>query len=85
MTEPIVYLNDHFVPASQAKLNIYDLGIVLGATLTEMTRTFQHQTFRAEDHVARLYRSLKYSGITIPFRPKRCSRERTNWRRRTAS
>ena len=62
-----VYLNTGFVPASQAKLNIYDLGIVLGATLTEMTRTFRHQPFRAEDHIARLYRSLKYSGIAVPL------------------
>ncbi len=69
MTEPIVYLNNGFVPASQAKLNIYDLGIVLGATLTEMTRTFGHRPFRAEDHVARLYRSLKYAGITVPLSP----------------
>ena len=67
MSEPIVYLNDRFLPASQAKLNIYDLGIVLGATLTEMTRTFRHRPFRAEEHVARLYRSLKFSGITIPL------------------
>ncbi len=35
MSEPLAYLNDRFMPASQAKLNIYDLGIVLGATLTE--------------------------------------------------
>ena len=70
MTEPIVYLNNGFVPASQAKLNIYDLGLVLGATLTEMTRTFRHQPFRAEDHVARLYRSLKYSGIAVPISPE---------------
>ena len=27
MSEPIVYLNGRFLPASQAKLNIYDLGI----------------------------------------------------------
>jgi branched-chain amino acid aminotransferase len=58
------------MPASQAKLNIYDLGIVLGATLTEMTRTFRHRPFRAEDHVARLYRSLKFSGITVPLPPE---------------
>jgi branched-subunit amino acid aminotransferase/4-amino-4-deoxychorismate lyase len=70
MSEPLVFLNDRFLPASQAKLNIYDLGIVLGATLTEMTRTFQHRPFRAEDHVARLYRSLKFSGITVPFSPE---------------
>lgn len=70
MSEPIVYLNDRFLPDSQAKLNIYDLGIVLGATLTEMTRTFRHRPFRAEEHVARLYRSLKFSGITIPLTPE---------------
>lgn len=71
MSEPLVYLNQGFVPASQAKLNIYDLGIVLGATLTEMTRTFHHQPFRAEDHVARLFRSLKYSGVTLPLSPEK--------------
>jgi branched-chain amino acid aminotransferase len=70
MSEPIVYLNHGFMPASQAKLNIFDLGIVLGATLTEMTRTFRHQPFRAEDHVARLYRSLKYSGIAMTLAPE---------------
>lgn len=67
MTEPLVYLNDGFVPASAAKLNIYDLGLVLGATLTEMTRTFGHRLFRAEDHVARLYRSLRFAGIGVPL------------------
>lgn len=70
MSEPLVFLNDRFLPASQAKLNIYDLGIVLGATLTEMTRTFRHRPFRAEDHMARLYRSLKFSGITVPLSPE---------------
>ncbi|NKB72425.1 MAG: branched-chain amino acid aminotransferase [Candidatus Latescibacteria bacterium] len=65
MDEPVVYLNDGFVPASQAHLKIYDLGIVLGATLTEMTRTFQHQPFRLEDHAARLLRSCKYAGIEL--------------------
>jgi len=70
MTEPVVYLNSGFLPASQAKLNIYDLGIVLGATLTEMTRTFRHEPYRAGDHVARLYRSLKYSGIAVPLSPE---------------
>lgn len=61
--EPLVYLNHELVPASKAHINIYDLGIVLGATLTEMTRTFRHQPFRLEDHLSRLFRSLKYAGI----------------------
>jgi len=67
MSEPIVFLNGEFLPASQAKLNIYDLGVVMGATFSEMTRTFRHQLFRAEDHVNRLYRSAKYGGIALPL------------------
>ena len=67
MVEPIVYLGGQFVPASQAKINIYDLGVVLGATLTEMTRTIGHKPFKLEQHVDRLYRSCKYTSIELPL------------------
>lgn len=77
MSEPLVYLNDRFVPASQAHLNIYDLGIVLGATLTEMTRTFAHQPFRLEDHIGRLFRSCKYAHLQPPLSPDQM-REKTH-------
>lgn len=60
MSEPLVFKNDRFVPASQASLAIYDAGIVLGATVTDMTRTFRHKLFRPTDHVDRFFRSLKY-------------------------
>ena len=65
MAEPIVYLNGRMVPQSEAGLKVYDAGIVLGATTTEMTRTFHQKLFRIDDHVARLYRSLKYMDIDI--------------------
>lgn len=65
MSEPIVYLNGKFVPASQAHLAIFDAGIVLGATVTEMIRTFQRQLFRMDDHLRRLSRSLKYVRFQI--------------------
>src|SRR5947209_6585880 len=61
MTEPLVYLNGRMVPATQAHLAIFDLGIVLGATVTEMTRTFHLRPWRLGDHLDRLYRSLKYT------------------------
>jgi len=70
VTEPLVFLTGQFLPASQAKLNIFDLGIILGATFTEMTRTFRHQPFRLPEHIERLYRSLKYGGITLPYTPE---------------
>ena len=65
MDEPIVYLSGRMVPASQASMKIYDGGIVLGATTTECTRTFKHKLYRIEDHVARLFRSLKYMRLDI--------------------
>src|SRR5262245_28740515 len=70
MTEPLVFLTGKFLPASQTKLNLYDLGIVLGATFTEMTRTFGHRPFRLEEHIERLYCSVKYGGVTLPYSPE---------------
>ena len=60
MTEAIAYLNGEMIPQSEAKLPVYDAGIVLGATVTEMIRTFGHKPYRLEEHIARLYRSMKY-------------------------
>lgn len=65
MTEPLVFKNDRFLPASQANLAIYDAGIVLGATVTDMTRTFRHKLFRPDDHVDRFFRSLKYVRLDL--------------------
>ena len=65
MAEATVYMNGEFIPASQAHLSIFDMGVVLGATVTEMTRTFRQQPFRLADHVERLYRSLKYTRMDI--------------------
>lgn len=65
MTEPLVYLKGKMIPQSEAHLAIYDFGVVLGATVTEMVRTFRHELFRLEEHVARLYRSMKMMRFDI--------------------
>jgi branched-chain amino acid aminotransferase len=65
MPEPLVFLNGNLIPASQAHLAIFDAGVVLGATVTEMTRTFRQQPYRLDDHLARLFRSLKYTRMDI--------------------
>jgi branched-chain amino acid aminotransferase len=65
VSEAIVYLNGQMTPASQAHLAIFDAGLVMGATVTEMTRTFHHVPFRLEDHLDRLFRSLRYVRFEI--------------------
>jgi branched-subunit amino acid aminotransferase/4-amino-4-deoxychorismate lyase len=63
--EPLVYLNHRLVPAAEAHLAIYDAGVVLGATVTEQTRTFHHRPWRLGDHLDRLFRSLRYTRLDI--------------------
>lgn len=65
MNEPITFLNGEFIPAIAAVLPVYDLGVIMGATFSEMTRTYNHVLFRPEDHIARLFASLKYGGIAL--------------------
>ncbi len=65
MLEPLTYLNGRMTPVSEARLSIFDLGIVLGASVTEMARTFRHECFHLAEHIDRLFRSLKYTGFEI--------------------
>jgi len=67
MSEPFVYLKGNFVPASQAHIAIFDASVVLGATVTDLCRTFNRVPFRMDDHVARFYRSCKYARIAPPI------------------
>jgi branched-chain amino acid aminotransferase len=60
MDQPIAYLNGQMLPAAETALPIYDAGVVLGATVTEMTRTFGGRLFRLDDHLDRLFRSIRY-------------------------
>lgn len=71
MSEPVAFLNGEFVPYSQAVLPVTDLGIVAGASVTEMLRTFRHQPYRVSDHLDRLFRSIELMGFPVtPSRPQ---------------
>lgn len=53
------------LPASQAHLKIYDAGVVFGATVTEQLRTFHQRLYKLDEHLDRLFRSLRYARIEI--------------------
>jgi branched-chain amino acid aminotransferase len=65
MPEPLAYLNGRILPGSQTMLPISDMGVVMGASVTEMARTFRHECFRLIEHVDRLFRSLKHVGFEM--------------------
>jgi branched-subunit amino acid aminotransferase/4-amino-4-deoxychorismate lyase len=65
MPEPLAYLNGRISPVSQTMLPISDMGVVMGAAVTEMARTFRHECFRLREHVDRLFRSIKHVGFEM--------------------
>ncbi|MFG0332981.1 MAG: aminotransferase class IV [Maioricimonas sp. JB049] len=65
MTDPIAWLNGSFLPLGEARLPVWDLGVVQGATVTDMVRTFRLRPFRLEQHLQRLRRSLAAVGFDL--------------------
>jgi branched-subunit amino acid aminotransferase/4-amino-4-deoxychorismate lyase len=61
------YLNGQFLPQEEANLSLHDAGFVFGATVTDLCRTFRHQLFRVEDHVARFRQSCELARIMPPM------------------
>ena len=68
--EQLVYLKGQLQPASQAHIAIYDAAVVLGATVTDLARTFRGELYRLDDHVRRFYRSCRYARIEPRIEPE---------------
>jgi len=61
--ERLVYVNGSLVPESQARISIFDIGLMYGVTLYESLRSFRHKWFLQDQHWLRLKRSLGYAGM----------------------
>ena len=59
----LVYLNGQLVTRDRAQISIFDSAVMLGDMVTESTRTFSHKPFKLEQHIDRLYKSLKVTRI----------------------
>lgn len=67
MEEPTFYVNGEFVPASQAKLPVHDLGIVRGYGVFDALRTYDRVPFHLDDHLYRLQRSASMIDLELPW------------------
>lgn len=56
----LAYFQGQFLPRSDVRLEVSDLGLVAGAAVTEMFRTFKLRPFAVDAHVARLRLGLQY-------------------------
>mgnify|MGYP000028137114 CR=1 FL=1 len=67
--ERTAYHNGTYLPESRVLLSFRDRGLLYGDGVFDTTRTFGHRLFRLEEHVERLYRSLRYVRIDPGLSP----------------
>ena len=63
MDSTVAYLNGDFVPLADAKIGLYDAGLVYGATVFDSIRTFHMKLFRLNDHLVRFRKSCELAGV----------------------
>ncbi len=62
-----IYLDGKLVPASEAKVSVYDHGFLYGDGVFEGIRVYNRRVFRLDAHLERLYRSAKAIWLSPPF------------------
>ena len=65
--ETLVYLDGKFVPKSEAKISVFDHGLLYGDGVFEGIRAFDGSVFMLKEHVDRLYDSASCLELTIPM------------------
>ena len=58
--ERIAYLNGAYIKERDARISIYDRGFTMSDAAYDVARTYGHKPHKFEEHVDRLYRSLRY-------------------------
>lgn len=55
----IIYLNGEFVDEEEAKVSVFDHGLLYGDGVFEGIRAYHNRVFRLKEHIDRLYESAK--------------------------
>lgn len=64
--ELLVYIDGEYYPKSQAKISVYDHGLLYGDGVFEGIRAYSGVVFRLKEHIDRLYRSAHTIMLQIP-------------------
>ncbi len=60
------YLNGNIVPVSEARVGVYDIGLLRGFGVYEALRTFNRKPFEFAAHMGRFHSSTKALSLHIP-------------------
>ena len=69
-----VWMDGTLVEQADAKVNVYDHGLLYGDGVFEGIRVYGGRVFEAEAHMRRLYESAKAIRLTIPYTPEQLHR-----------
>jgi len=65
---PIVFINGRFVDEKNAVVSVNDHGFLYGDGVYETLRTFNGKVWQAGEHLKRMRRSAKMTGLHIPWK-----------------
>ncbi len=65
--EILVYIDGQYYPKSQAKVSVFDHGLLYGDGVFEGIRAYSGSVFKLKEHVDRLYRSAHMLMLEIPI------------------
>lgn len=67
MATPRVWINGKYFDKNDAKISVYDHGLLYGDGVFEGIRIYNGKIFRCKEHVDRLYDSARSIGLEIPM------------------
>src|SRR4051795_11684667 len=62
-----IFISGKFYPQEDAKISVFDHGLLYGDGVFEGLRAYNGKVFRLDEHVTRLYESAKAIWLTIPM------------------
>ena len=62
-----IYISGKFVPQEDAKISVFDHGLLYGDGVFEGLRSYGGKVFRLREHIVRLYESAKAIWLEIPM------------------
>jgi len=66
-----IYINGEFFAKDEARISVYDHGLLYGDGVFEGMRSYDGRVFRLNDHLERLWYSAKAIWLEIPISPEK--------------